>query len=131
MSDDAETERYPVNRKPHPVEWIIGAASALGLVALIGYLAITALSETDGPPIFETVVDEVLAADGAWHVRVTLRNAGDKTAADVTLKGTASDGEESDVTFDYVPAGSTRKGALLFDAEPSGLELSVRSYTAP
>lgn len=131
MSDDEESGRYPVNRAQHPAEWIIGAASAIGLLALIGYLAVTALAETDGPPVFEPTVDEVFAAEGVWHARITLRNSGDRTAADVVLQGTAGGGEASEVTFDYVPAGSTRQGALLFDAEPSGLELSVRSYTDP
>lgn len=131
MSEDDDTGQRPVNRTPHPAEWIIGAASALGVVALIGYLAFTALAESDGPPVFEPTVDRIFAAGGVWHARVTLRNSGDSTAADVVLEGTAGDGEASEITFDYVPAGSTRQGALLFDAEPSGLELAVRSYTDP
>lgn len=131
MTENEESERYPVNRAPHPAEWIIGAASALGVLALVGYLAVTALAETDGPPVFEPKVNEIFASQGVWHARVTLRNSGDKTAADVVLEGAAGDGGTSEITFDYVPAGSTRTGALLFETEPSDLKLSVRSYTDP
>ncbi|WP_024588306.1 hypothetical protein [Aliihoeflea sp. 2WW] len=126
-----EPESHPVNRPPHPAEWIIGAASALGVLALIGYLCVTALTEADGPPVFEVAVDEVLAGSNGWHARISLRNTGDKTAADVVLRGEDGAGETSEITFDYVPAGSMRQGALLFAREPAGLELTVRSYTDP
>jgi uncharacterized protein (TIGR02588 family) len=131
VSEDPQTENLPVNRAPHPAEWIIGAASALGVLALVAYLAVTAMTEADGPPVFEIAVDDVLPAAGAWHVRVTLRNFGDRTAADVVLRGEDDVGEASELTFDYVPAGSMRRGALVFAQEPNGLELSVRSYTDP
>lgn len=131
MSEEPQTENLPVNRAPHPAEWIIGAASALGVLALVAYLAVTAMTEADGPPDFEIAIDDVLVSSGGWHVRVTLRNVGDKTAADVMLRGEVGAGETSELTFDYVPAGSTRRGALVFAREPDGLELSVRSYTDP
>lgn len=131
MNEREETQRYPVNRAPHLAEWMIGAASAAGVLALVGYLVVTALAETGGPPVFEPRADEIFPSQGVWHARVTLRNSGDKTAADVVLQGAAGNGETSEITFDYVPAGSTRTGALLFEAEPSELKLLVRSYTDP
>lgn len=131
MSEEPQTGKPPVNRTPHPAEWIVGAASALGVLALVAYLAVTAMTEADGPPVFEIAVDDVLTGPSGWHVQVTLRNSGDKTAADVVLRGEGDAGEASELTFDYVPAGSTRRGALLFAREPEGLELSVRSYTDP
>lgn len=129
MAEDASS-KHPVNRPPHPLEWIIGAASGLAVVALIAYLAITALTETDGPPAFELSLDDVFEGQGLWHARVTVRNFGHKTAADVVLEGALPD-QTSEITFDYVPAGSSRTGALLFDRRPEGLALQVRSYTDP
>lgn len=132
MTDKTEPDRQPARNAPHPIEWVVGAVSAVGVVALLAYLMIAALWEPDGPAAFETTVDDIFASDGGWHVRVTVRNVGYKTAADVVLRGETGAGEaESETTFDYVPAGSQRSGALLFAAEPEGLALTVRSYTDP
>ncbi len=132
MTDKLDRDRQSAKNELHPIEWVTGAVSAIGVVALLAYLVIVAIWEPNGPAVFETTVDEMFASDGGWQVRVTVRNVGYKTAADVVLRGEAGAGEaESEMTFDYVPAGSQRSGALLFADEPEGLALTVRSYTDP
>ena len=76
-------------------------------------------------------------AGGLFHVTVAVTNSGDETAAGVLLEAEIGEGggaEQGEIQFDYLPAGSTRRGTFVFSSDPSAageLRLSVRGYTDP
>lgn len=121
---------------PHPIEWVAGAISAALVLAVLGYLCFRSLSGDGRPPDFVARVVSVEPAGDLFHVTVSVANTGDETAAGVIVEA-ALDGEAGDergeIEFDYVPAGSTRRGSFVFRHDPArgGLRLSVLGYTNP
>ncbi|TKT69714.1 hypothetical protein [Aquamicrobium sp. LC103] len=120
------------------VEWIIGVASGVLVCSGLVYFGYKAISSDGRPPSFTATMESVENIDGDFHVTVLLRNHGDETAADVVVRGTLDPGpggvEEREIQFTYVPAGSSRRGALLFSTDPATaarFEFEVVGYTEP
>lgn len=122
---------------PHWVEWLTGLFATLIVLAMTGWILWEAMKTDDRPPELSAQVLDVEPVAKGWRVMVEVRNASDATAAAVEVKGVLLDGtkpiEEVQVTFDYVAAGSTSKGGLLFVNDPSRYRLSVLpgSFTEP
>ena len=132
--------RKPAGRqKPHPLEWSIGALSAVLVAGLIGAVLFEAIS--GGPRVAElsAVVDSIEpTASGTFRVHFIAANRGNATASAVEVVGTLEDPaaavtESSSVTLDYVPARSTASGWLIFDRDPrlARLTISPRGYAEP
>ena len=123
---------------PHWIEWLTGAICGLVVLAMIGWMAKEALTQTGDPPQLSiTVRDTERTAAGQFRVMFDVANATTSTAAGVTVRGDiVADGatvESSDVSFDYVPGQSQEHGALLFRTDPAGkkVEIIVTGYTEP
>ncbi len=123
---------------PHPAEWVIGGISAILVITLVAYLAYRGLTADGRAPEFAVSVGAIERVGQRFHVKVSVNNPGDATAAGVIVR--ASLGEDGDVIetgeieFDYLPAGSTRRGAFVFAQDPAApreLELSIMGYTEP
>ena len=120
----------------HPVEWVVGALSGLLVVALFAYLAWSAFANGDGPPRFRTAVERVTHGTDGFHALVAVANDGGQTAADVAVAGTLSAGggeETGGFRIDYLPAGSTRRGTLVFRSDPrqGGVRIAITGYSEP
>lgn len=120
----------------HPLEWLIGAVSGALIMALVFYLGYRGIAANGQPPQFAATVESIRRAGNDFHVRIAVTNSGGKTAADVRIQGVlaAPGGEMHEIVFDYLPAGSTRNGTLVFrndPAEGNGLQLSVLAYGDP
>lgn len=78
----------------------------------------------------------VPSADG-WLVEVAAQNLSAATAAAVQIEGELLDGERviatSQVTLDYVPGNSERRGGLFFREDPQahGLKVRAMGYAEP
>jgi uncharacterized protein (TIGR02588 family) len=111
-------------------EWIAAAAAAALVAAAVVTLLIAGRHERT-PPALSVRVEGAEPAGPYFRVRFAVRNDGGTTAAHVVVRGevqTASPAPESgEVTFDYVPDGSERRGALLFATDPRTAHLSVRA----
>lgn len=124
-------------RTPHPVEWLIGGISAVLVVALLSYLAYLGMAADDRPPEFAVTVEEIEKVGERFHINVAVTNPGDSTAAGVIVRARLGERgelvETGEIEFDYLPAGSTRRGAFVFTNDPVSrdLELSVLGYTEP
>ena len=124
-------------KKPHPIEWLLGALSAALVLAMIGFTLYRAISATTETPDLDVVVERIEAASGRFRVGFRVDNRGDATAATVKIEGQLKRGDEtietSETTLDYVPAHSTRRGGLLFNHDPSRfvVRLEARSYQEP
>lgn len=107
------------------LEWIVLAVSALFIAAIAGFLVVDGLTGEGAPPSPIVTLDRDAAyeVDGAWFVPGTVRNGGDVAAEAVLLRATATvDGEEeeSELTVDYLPAGTDVDITFVFSGEPEG-----------
>jgi uncharacterized protein (TIGR02588 family) len=125
------------NASPHWIEWVTGFISLAAICAVIGWLVVDIwMSEDRQPDLVARVVSTEKVASG-WQVIFELRNRATLAAAGVEvraeLSGQARLVEEAEVTFDYVAAGSVARGAVIFENDPSRLDLSIRAvgYTEP
>lgn len=118
------------------VEWVALIASILAIAGLVVLLAVDALSGTGSPP--QPVVRvgaDGYATEAGWVQPATVRNLGDEAAETIAVRASARVGdatETSDVTIDYLPAGSAASIFFGFSAQPSG-EVSIRvvGFRAP
>ena len=108
--------------------------AAVGVLFVLGSFAML-LRESflDQPTDAEITieVDEIRPSAQGYLVRLTIRNAGNATAASLGVEGVLKRGgtevETSLVTVDYVAAGSERGATLLFTNDPRQGELTVRA----
>lgn len=119
------------------IEWLTGLVATLVILCMIAWLIFEAATSTDRPPELSA---EVLAVDkmgSGWRVMIEVRNEGDQAAAAVDVQATLADEqgvvERAQVTFDYVAAGSSSRGGLIFQKDPSTLNLKVvpSGFTEP
>lgn len=120
----------------HPVEWAVGALSGVLVLVLLAYLAWSAFAAGDAPPRFRTTVERVAAVDDGFHALVAVANTGDGTAADVAVAGVLSAGGDEEAggfRIDYLPAGSTRRGTVVFKRDPrqGELRIAITGYSEP
>jgi len=120
-----------------PVEWAAACVGAAMLLGVVGYLVQHEFARPKGPPALAVQATGTLAQGDGFLVGFLVRNDGDATAAQVTVRGTLRRGEatveESDVVLDYVPERSQRRGGLYFRADPARHELVLRplGYAEP
>lgn len=123
--------------RPHWVEWLTGLASTTIVVAMIGWMAYEAMTNADRPPEIAAQILTIDPLPSGWRVMIEVRNSGDQAAAAVEIKGSLLDGttaiEEAGMTFDYVAAGSTSRGGLVFVNNPSLHQLQIvpSGFTEP
>lgn len=117
---------------PHRVEWVVGMVSTLLVLALVGWIGWEAVTDKPEPPEFATNIIAVRSMADGDRVEFEVANRSGTTAAAVVIRGEAA-AETIDVTFDYVPAQSTARGALIFSpgATRSGLSIKAIGYTEP
>lgn len=123
---------------PHPLEWVIGGISGILILVMVVYLGYRALAADGRPPNFTATVENIERVDALFHVDVAVTNLGDETAAGLIVQAVlAEDGaviETGEIQFDYLAAGSTRRGAFVFRNDPArigALRLFVLGYTEP
>jgi uncharacterized protein (TIGR02588 family) len=112
------------------LEWAILIISGALVVALVGYLLVSGLSN-GGPAIIRAEVTSAKAADGpdgSWLVPLIVRNEGGKAAVSIVVEGTATVAgreESSELSVDLLAAGSEVELILGFSGRPEG-EIQVR-----
>lgn len=123
--------------RSHWIEWATGLIATLMILAMIGWLLFEAATTRDRPPELSAKVLEVAPLSSGWRVMIEVSNDGDQAAAAVDVKATLREGEttveEAQTTFDYVAAGSTSRGGLMFKQDPSsfGLDVVPIGFTEP
>lgn len=128
-------------RKKARLTWPEAASATLGLLVLLGALAVLGYDGVfggDAPPAIVVRADAVRETPGGHLVQIVVSNEGGETAAEVRITGrlVGPDGaveETSAATFAYVPAGSERRGGLVFGADPAAfsLRLSAEGFVLP
>lgn len=134
-SDRAKKDEGPdeaARARPPLIEWLVGGASALLVAAMLGFIVYQAVTANGSTPILAVEVLGIEPTPTGFRVAFRARNEGGATAAQVTVEGTVRAGEAtletSEVTLDYVPPGSGRTGALLFENDPRAHALDLRAH---
>ena len=133
----SQNSSHTETEEPHWIEWATGIASGILVIVMIGWVAKEAWRQTDAPPDLSTRILKTEATSSGFRVEFEILNRSMATAAAVTVHGEIARDEqpveESDVTFDYVPAESKSTGAMLFKTDPTGQQLTIvpTGYTDP
>lgn len=128
---DGEESKTPV------LEWAFAVIGLILVVGVIGFLFYQIAVNKGTPPNLVVKTSEIVQGEKGFLVKFIIENTGDETAADVTVEGELKQGEKSvetgDVTVDYVPAHSQKKGGLFFTKNPGEFELILRAkgYNEP
>jgi uncharacterized protein (TIGR02588 family) len=113
-----------------PAEWVVAALGSLIVIATVSYLLYSEFTGGPSHPMISVIEQAVEYPGREYLVRFWVRNSGGTTAAHVHVKGELLEGdktlESSEVTFDYVPAFSSRIGDLFFTHDPSKAQLQLR-----
>ena len=113
------------------LEWLfalLGAGLVFGTASFILYEGFTRGSS---PPDIRVTVESVARLNESSRVVLRAVNRGDSTAADVKVEATLVRGgnvvETTELTFQYLPPNSERKGGVFFENDPRTGELKVRA----
>jgi uncharacterized protein (TIGR02588 family) len=118
-------------------EWAVAIGGLVLVVGVIAYLIQVALTDKDTPPDITVTAVDVAPASGGYLVRIEAFNSGGQAAADVRIDATLrQDGaaiERRDLSFDFLPTRSKRRGGVVFRHNPDAfqMELSVVSHREP
>ena len=120
-----------------PWEWVTAITGLLLVLGAIGVMLWEGVARDDLPPSFEMRVDSTFTRPDGFHVLFRAHNGGDITAAEVRVRALLMRGDsavmQEDVTFDYLPPRSTRRGAVIFPSRPpqTTIELRPLGYHQP
>ncbi len=112
------------------LEWVALAASVVAVIGVVGFLVVDGVADEGRPPtpVVELLDAEAYMTDHGWILPAELTNDGDTAAEALGLRATAAvDGseEESEISVDYLPAGTAVSVSFGFSAEPEG-EVTVQ-----
>ena len=119
------------HEKSSLLEWIVAAVGILLVSGVIVFLIYRGATKGDMPPKIKIEIESVVKADENYLVNFRVINAGEITAAGLTIEGELKNGEKSeetsDVTLTYVPSDSERHGGLIFTKNPNEYKLQIRA----
>lgn len=107
------------------LEWVVLAISAALVVGLVGFLVVDGITDEGRPPSprVELLPDEAYEVENRWILPGTVTNEGDQAAEALALRATASVNgadEESEITIDFLPAGTDVEISFGFSGRPEG-----------
>ena len=119
------------------LEWVVLGVSIAVIAGLVGFLVIDGLTDSGRPPepVITLQADAAYAVGEGWILPALATNEGDEAAEALALRATATvDGveEESEVTIDYLPAGTDVEFSFGFSAQPDGdVTVSIVGFRLP
>ena len=119
------------------LEYAVGGAGALLTALMIGYLLVQAFAGGDRPADIVLKAGAFERLTAGWRAPVTVSNRGDRPAeaielrAELTLQG--GEVEAAALTIDFLPPHGEVEGAFLFERDPNGGALKLRTvgYLVP
>jgi len=136
-SHHAEHDKYAAARLPPLWERIVAGIGVLMIASLLGYLFYEVTFGDHSPPDIEVRLLEVHGNGNDWLVTFEAVNLGGRTASGVVIQGELSRwglvAESSEVTLDFIPAKSSRRGGLYFQTDPGNRDIALRAaaYVVP
>ena len=124
-SSDGTTER-------NWLDWVLVAAGAAIVLGVVGFLVYQIVTLPDEPASLEVTLDAPDVSGGTAMIPVTVKNVGSKVAEAAVIEVCAGPDSCAEVSFTYVPQGSTREGEVGLSAPLAGpLETRVVSFRTP
>lgn len=123
--------------KRNTLEWAILVTSVTLVVALVGYLLVSGMTNSSSAVIRleATAAEATEGPDGGWLVPLTVHNEGGKAAVSIVVEGNASvagSEESSELTVDVLAADSEVELVLGFSGRPEGeVQVRVVGYESP
>ncbi|MGI8668718.1 MAG: hypothetical protein ACR2J3_02595 [Aridibacter sp.] len=114
-------------------EWTVAAVGLILVMFSIGFVSYEAIYSKDTPPNLAVKNTSTKKLTDGYLVEFTVKNTGERTAANVIIEGKLSNGETKTITMDYVAAKSEQKGGLFFKENPqaNNLEINTIGYVNP
>lgn len=119
------------------LEWVFAVIGLILVVGVVGFLIYEISTDQEKAANLNVKIEEIISNDKGFLVKFAIENTGDETAADVTVEGEVKKGteslEKSDVTVDYVPSHSEKKGGMFFTEDPRNKDFIIRAkgYNEP
>ncbi|HEX7046354.1 MAG TPA: TIGR02588 family protein [Gammaproteobacteria bacterium] len=132
-----EHHKYAADRQPPLWERIVAGLSVLMVACLLGYLFYQVIAGDHSPPDIVVEIVEIRDNGDDWLVTFEAQNLGGETASGVVITGELSRWgiitESTDITLDFIPAKSSRRGGLFFQHDPrkADLALAPSGYVLP
>jgi uncharacterized protein (TIGR02588 family) len=132
-SEKSETEDKSLAERTSFFEWTIAAVGLILVMFTLGFVSYEAIYLKDTPPNLAVKNTSTKKLTDGYLVEFTVKNTGERTAANVIIEGKLSNGETKTITMDYVAAKSEQKGGLFFKADPqtNNLEIITIGYVNP
>lgn len=131
MAEEKTEQENKEARRTPLLEWVFAVIGLILVVSVIGFLIYEISTDEGKPADLNVKIEEIIPNDKGFLVKFALENTGDETAADVTVEGEIKKGKESlekgDVTVDYVPSHSEKKGGMFFTEDPRSNEFIIRA----
>jgi uncharacterized protein (TIGR02588 family) len=126
----------PENPTKNLLEWTVFGVCTMLVVVTLGLLTFATFQVEEGPAEMRAETGTPVSKNGWIRVPVTVRNNGQRVAANVEVKvclGQGAEKREAGFTIDFVPRGGSRSGAVSFRdmGEPVALECEVLGYEEP
>ena len=116
--------------KKNPLEWAVFVVSAILVLGLLAVLVRAAFDRTSGPADLRVELGTPQRQGSSFRVPVSVRNEGGTTAeeakVEVVLRSGETEVESAELLLGFVPAGSDRKGSVIFTRDPSCCEMTAR-----
>ena len=119
------------------LEWVVLGVSVAAVAGLVGFLVVDGLTDAGRPPepVITLQTDAAYDVAEGWILPAMATNDGDEAAEALALRATATvDGveEESEVTIDYLPAGTDVEFSFGFSGQPDGdVTVSIVGFRLP
>jgi uncharacterized protein (TIGR02588 family) len=123
--------------KKNVLEWTVFAISACIVVAMVGYLAVSAVRAEKTPPDLRVFAGAPQLHADVHRVPLLVRNIGDATAEsvriEVVLRRGGKEVERAELDLAFVPRKSAREGWVTFREDPRCCAIVTRavSYERP
>jgi uncharacterized protein (TIGR02588 family) len=119
------------------MEWVAASVGLALVCTAIAYLTYQGLTRGASPPDVSVEAEAIVQLRDGYVVTIRAMNRGDTTAADVSVEGRLESAsgvaETSEMTFQYLPPNSERKGGMFFAKDPRQFTLKLRpkGYETP
>ncbi|MEO7296779.1 MAG: hypothetical protein ABIZ57_11635 [Candidatus Limnocylindria bacterium] len=119
------------------LEWVVLGVSAAAVAGLVGFLVVDGLTDAGRPPepVITLQTDAAYDVGEGWILPALATNEGDEAAEALAVRATAMvEGveEESEISIDYLPAGTDVEFSFGFSAQPDGdVTVSILGFRLP
>jgi uncharacterized protein (TIGR02588 family) len=120
-----------------PLEWVFAVIGVMLVAGAAAFITWHGFTRGSSPPDVSLRVDGVSQVRNGYVVTLRAKNAGATTAKSMKVQGDLTRGgvvvESAEMSFDYLPPDSERKGGLMFTRDPRQYEvkLTAKGYEVP